>query len=143
MACNITGTLYLIDGTPAANRTIEFRAAKMGVYPAGNGGVITEIFTTTTDGSGAVNFDLMPGRYFVSAVSRDGVDPIGRDIILGGVALVPDQASANIHDVLTDAPIVGGMVQVAAVKVFATDAEAIAYSASNMGAIVFSTEGMT
>lgn len=111
MVCNVTGQIRYSDGSNAANRIVEFRAAEMGIYPGGGGGILTEAVSVVTDGNGSIDVDLMPGRYFVTAVSNYGVDPIGRDIIIGGVAIVPDYLTADIEDILYDRPVSGTVAE--------------------------------
>lgn len=96
--CHITGKLYIPDGSDAANRRVEFQKLASDVLTDDYAGaVVPEPIYTKTDATGEVDVHLITGYYIGRALDRRG----GKAYSFK--ATVPDQATANIADLINAA----------------------------------------
>lgn len=86
--CNITGTVYLPDGTAAASRLIAFNRLDKSVVAGYLGAVLPDAVSVVTGSQGEVDVDLITGRYVLT--------------VAGTVTRlnVPDAATADLGDIL-------------------------------------------
>ncbi len=133
MTCTITGVAGLPDGTIFAGASFQF--TRMPTRTVGySGRVVVPVSTTaTSDGSGAVSFELVPGTYQVLELGNN----------IKFIMNVPDASTANFVDCVEAATVVPtpSMVQdvfdardaavaAAAAVGFTTRAEFIAWAAT-------------
>lgn len=91
--CNITGTVYLSNGDPAASRTVVFVNLDGRVAPGYGGAVVPESAYARTDRNGYIDTTLVDGNYKVSIGDHEGS------------ARVPDAPTASFSSILTVDPI--------------------------------------
>lgn len=96
--CHITGTVYLPDGTVAANRTVEFYKTAFNTVTADYlGAVVPEMIKTRLDKDGKIDQRLITGVYIGRLLDRNGQK------LYEFKAVVPDAASARFEDIITAA----------------------------------------
>lgn len=125
--CNVTGTLYLPDGSKAYRYIIYLQSAEKGVVADYLGSVIPAQVQTFSTSDGSVDFSILSGVYRGVARSVNGV--YGRDYQF--TFTVPDAPSAKFEDCIADAttsPQVPGWLQQA--LAYKNDAEAAAAAAT-------------
>lgn len=125
--CNVTGTLYLPDGSKAYGYIIYLQIAEKGVVADYLGSVIPAQVQTFSTSDGSVDFNILSGVYRGVARSEKGV--YGRDYQF--TFTVPVAPSAKFDDCIADAtpsPEIPGWLQQA--LAYKNDAEAAAAEAA-------------
>ena len=95
MTCIVTGDLIDITGADMAGAVVTVRTVE-GIHASGSRAVLPRVETFTADGSGIVTMSLEPGRYRIAWQSGPRLyeSPLS----------VPDEASADLADLLVDTP---------------------------------------
>lgn len=128
--CNITGTVYMPNGEPAAVRWVQF-ILDVGerVEAAYLGAVAPDPIRVRTDNDGNIDVDIITGNYYGVMESR------GNSREYGFKAVVPDTASAQFSDIIEAAdpvePLPAWLQQVFAARDDAQAAEVRAADAAD------------
>ena len=90
--CNVTGTVYLLNGELAQSRVVIFERDTKRIRAEYLGTTIPQPVITKTDKQGQIDVNLVTGVYQIKAVG-----PYGGYI---GNCVVPDDASARLEDII-------------------------------------------
>lgn len=96
MTVNVTGTVRRPDGSVYASASITFVPAPSAVRSNGGDVVPPLVTTVTANGSGAVDFDILPGNYTATETAT------GRKFSVA----IPDQPASDLADLIDAAAIV-------------------------------------
>lgn len=95
MICNVTGTLRDLTGSVLANTKVTFY--RKGVLAQDNSVVIPQMVEETSDGSGLIDINLYAGTYTAHTIGLNGKQ---EQFSVG----VPEQANANLSDLINQSP---------------------------------------
>lgn len=95
MISNVTGTLRDLTGSVLANTKVTFY--RKGVLAQDNSVVIPQMVEETSDGSGLIDINLYAGTYTAHTIGLNGKQ---EQFSVG----VPEQASANLSDLINQSP---------------------------------------